>query len=730
MTRAKRNRLQRSLITRPQGPGGDAPRGLAEWAWWLRQAGADALGRVSLSELLDRLGRQLVRARRFRLYRGLGRRRAEALEPRVLLASPQIHVESQHNGEYYSIQIKHMGANPVIGTGDNPNTSDVDDSLYYHDDDHQDPSKWIWTVNLDDTGTTGSFDLSTHTKPLYFTGFDFDFSVNDTEKTITFSDFKTYGQPLYVLQDHPQLNGIANPPIVIEEPAFTWGPGGMALTSQNKYFAEPTIGQHTIQIAGTIDTTSADGRNRGNIGIFSNTAVNVSNYKLDAKGQEVDSYGYVIGDDSSKSPVTVIEGKTPQLIGADITVATWEVGAILSLQNSGDHAPRVTLDGATVDGTNVSITSAKALRDFKRQMFGFDKIQSTVEVRNSTITASDTLNLGADSEDIIGFADGDYNYLASQGIGLGLGVLSAYWKTAAPGFETDTAKLLENAIPNLRSVLNSIGVMARNAHATVTISDSTLTAMNDIDLNSLAKAASSIASVTSSNFGGTGLKNEVFIALSAAIAQADATLTVTSSAVTSTQGSVNIGSSGSTTANATSRALAGFRKQPNNGGGGAAENPQQPPPAEEYQSNEATKTITVAFSLGKLTSVTTVDPNSTISAAQQAAVVALGKSSINPTATSRSFGDGTVGFSASLGIDDSTVQTNVAGKVTARQVQNVQQSAQVQVPSSDDLADLDALPVDGSSLEPGDWVQFLANANETIPQPVEGESFLTNGGSY
>ncbi|MFN7767508.1 MAG: hypothetical protein ACK5UC_09900, partial [Planctomycetaceae bacterium] len=687
MNRADRNRVQRALVTRPQGPGGDAPRGLAEWGGWLRQAGADVLGRVSLSELLDRLGRQVVRARRFRLYRGLGRRRAEALEPRVLLASPQIHVESQHNGEYYSIRIEHMGLTGFIGTGDNPNIPGTDDSLYYDDNGSQGK---IWTVHLDDTGTTGNFDLRTNTKPLYFTGFDGDFTA------IEFSDFNTYGQPLYVLQNHPQLRGIEDPPIVIEEPAFALGdsPGGMSLTSETNYRKLEDIGKNAIQITGTIDTTSADGSKRGNIGIFSNTTIDV----------------------------------TGGLIGADITLATWEVGAILSLQVSDDHAPRVTLDGATVDGVNVSITAAKNLRDFKRQMFGFDKIQSTVEVKNhSVITASGMLNLGADSEDIIGFADGDYNYLASQGIGLGLGALSAMLK--AKGFTGNRVFLndFEDTIPNWRSILNVIGFMDRHAHASVTISDSTLTATNDIDVSSIANAASSISSITSFlGWGGDNGQNpnngqnrqNWFIAASFAIAQADATLTVTNSTVTSTQGKVNIGSSGSTTANATSRALAGFRKRPNN---------QQPP----YQSNESTNTITVAFSVGNLTSVTTVDANSTISAAHQAAVVALGNSSVSPTATSRSYGDGTVGFSASLGIDDSTVQTNVAGTITAGLVQNVQQSTQVQVPASGDLADLDALPVvDSSSLKAGDWVQFLANANETIPQPVEGESSLKNGGSY
>ena len=176
MNRADRNRVQRALVTRPQGPGGDAPRGLAEWGGWLRQAGADVLGRVSLSELLDRLGRQVVRARRFRLQRGLRRRPTEVLEPRVLLTTPTIYVQNYPHA--FAISLDYMGTNPKIGTADNPATNEVDDSLYYYDDDHQDPSKWIWTVNLIDTGTTGSFDLSTNTKALYFTGFDMDFNCD------------------------------------------------------------------------------------------------------------------------------------------------------------------------------------------------------------------------------------------------------------------------------------------------------------------------------------------------------------------------------------------------------------------------------------------------------------------------------------------------------------------------------------------------------------------------
>jgi hypothetical protein len=685
--------------------------------------------KLSESRTIDRRASQQRRFRKLHL---------EALETRELLAAEltieRIEHQDDHGNtqEYYSLRIDKMGDNPRIWTADETSDGLKNPTLHYSDsngdvthvyfrnmksisgESYSGQAALSFSATSYDAVSSSNVRTQLPPGPLYFTSFD----GNDGEE-IEFQNFSTFGQPLFVLQNHPQLDGIENPPIVIEAAKFTppdQSDTSWKLSAKNKYFAEPTIGQHPLKVTGIIDTNlvpeSYHPDSAGDIGLFSNTTITI----------------------------------TGSLHGGDITVATWEHGSILSLQDVETRTPTVTLTGATIDGHDVSITAAKLLRDTPRQVFGFDHIVSKVTITNSTITASDTLDIGADSADTIGFSH-SYGYSVSHGINLGLFGLSF--------LEGNFVKYL----PSLRSFLNTVNVMHRTAKAQVTITDSTLTAAKDINISSIATAISNSQSITAMNFGGRNPKDipkpaskrtkDFFLAATFSHAKSESTLDIKGETkVTSTGGSVNIGSSGKSKASATSRALAGYR-----GSGDFCSEPEfqaanvglctagvltteENARRYKYNSNESTGVLAIAISNGVLSSTTNVDPTSKISAAGNVAILALGNTNVNPTTTSRSYGDGRFGVSISVGVDDSTVKATVAGTVHAGgNVQVSQDEHRITLPDLQglDLSDLSFIPTiftPGQEFATGDRVQYMLDPGEVIPGAVVGENSLVEDHIY
>ncbi|PHQ35756.1 dockerin type I domain-containing protein [Rhodopirellula bahusiensis] len=306
----------------------------------------------------------------------------------------------------------------------------------------------------------------------------------------------------------------------------------------------------------------------------------------------------------------------------------------------------------------------------------------TIEVRNSTISANQ-ITLSANGITSTGWSE-----------------LGGHQDVIADELITQLQTLPQIGLSGAVSPLSGQAKI-HNASAGITLADSVLRSVGAIDVSATAVADSSLNSIAVTGLNGSGLPATVSVGFSHSTSSA--TIDVLGTTQMEATGSVNL------VTDATSTAINVARNEANS--------------RARSQDAEKVKTaVNLSLALTNETSTIDVAAGTTIHSGGEVNVKAVSEVINDVTATTAVFNDGTVGFSAAVGVDNAIVRSEVNGTIQSDGVSGSQiDFTGADIFSSSDYLLLNNIPAANPILAG----ERLTYRGETpMPGLIDGEEYI------